>query len=286
MNEMSKVQFPQLPDYLQEYVDNSKEELSRHLRFPGLYIVREKSKLEEAGIPAGSVYESTGRNVVLDPGSTFHFVPLFYFESYKVMYDRARKEENPVKEFTLDHNSPIAKKARLPMPKARVEVDEEMQALRKTRSDGSPMLLTYVETLNYYCYLPFRETEFKPNLLFDVVLLSFDKGEYATGAGLARMISSRLSVPMPACLVRASLSQHVNRKDRANRWLGFDFDWPDTALYQEFVQDEKAFKARAEWREKLKQAYAERILDVSDAASSSSYDDPSSDDSLDGSIDM
>lgn len=243
------------PAFLAETAgDDSIAILKKHIVLQRLTIIQAMTPSELKNVfPERTTILTPGRILLAEPGTSFKFVPVFFFEEYCKWKDRNDKSEgSPVVDRTFDPTHEIARKA--------LDKNKRMEPYE----EGSKMNWRYVEHLNYIGFLYGGDKHETP------IVVSFARGENFNGKNFATAISMRkmegITVPLWAQVWELEVGLHKNRKGQ--EWWGFDFSPAEPSI----ITDEQAPSYKAEFIA-LKEAHAERRIIVDHTGSDEAEDE-------------
>jgi hypothetical protein len=152
-------------------------------------------------------------------GEPFSFTPIFFFPSWACWNPLKMKATLPaVRDFTLDANTPLARKC--------------MSFTREPCPENPQEQLRYCEHLNFY-YMVHGVEE-----LVDIPIIhAFVRGEVKSGKNLIGLLQTR-KAPKYACRIMGIPADH---KGKEGSWYGLDFvnDNPDWVTEAQYVKYEK-----------------------------------------------
>lgn len=222
MSELIKGNEAQLPAFMQEIESDDSANLAKdHKRVQYMRVVQNLGALADK-YDKGTVLLMPSEKVLETPRRV---VPIFTYKSWGVYYDVNRGKPNPCKEYTLDPDHIIAKRATDWRNRDnQTEVDPE----------DSNFNLTYMETIIVAAW----DLD-----LQDIVMYTFRSGEHKTGRAWLGMMSDlkiRGKVAPIYCGVYKVTTETHQAKSNANqKWQGFRFD-PDG--YPESMEEVNQYK--------------------------------------------
>lgn len=199
------------PDYLAGGAQETTELMAQFVRPPRLKLVQRTSdEYFDKGFKEGEVVMVPQLLRVVGPNEPFHFVPVFFFPEWCEQNSFSLRGTAPmIRERTFDRNHPIAIASR--SPKTREVKHPEF-------TDGDHKLL-YVEYLNFVTVI------LGDNQASGIdVIMSFSKGEWATGSNFGTSIAMRKAVCY-GCVFEAKIGE-PRQNAKKQRWYGLDLTNP------------------------------------------------------------
>lgn len=245
------------PSYITpENANLGAEEFGKYIKPPRLKIVQPTSRapLSEKFSPGDAVLVPR-MELIAPKGKAFQFTPVFFFPEWCTWNPLAAPGLDTIRARSFDPNSDIAIKCRD----------------KSTRQEPCPEMpgavITHQEHLNLAVILHGLEgMEETP------VILTFVRGEYATGALLMDMIRARRA-PIMSTIFEGKVPTQIKSNEKG-QWYGFSFDNPaENAWVAEDV-----FPRYLSLHNMLKEAHASASLIVD-------HDDSGTADSSAGTVD-
>jgi hypothetical protein len=246
-----------LPDFMQGETDLGTELLEQFIVPPRIKIVQKQSRAELLDLfgpgdviltPTQAVIaqlprDSKGRPVDgNDSTASFKLVPLFFYPEWCVWNPIELRGKEPMISYrTTDPTDPIVRKARDPQLRVEPHPTEKNAQIR------------YVEHLNFIVVLYDHPLEGEP------AVLSFGRGEWASGSRFASLIKMR-KAPMYGCVFQANTKF---RPGQLGDWWGLDISNPADG---QWVKDKDAYDSMHVLHERFVEHHAKSRLkaDLSD----------------------
>lgn len=230
-----------VPDFMAADKGMGTEVLSQFVRPPYLKIVKNMSKETKKLFGEGSAVLMPNKQLIVEAGGSFQFVPLFFFVEYCAMNPWQLKDTLPmVRERSFDRDSALARKCR-GGPKTWKEPCPE--------DPEGKLNISNREVLNFIVALKDVELVKQP------VVMSFMGGEHKPGRLLSALIQGR-NAPLFGCVFRATTALHQYAGD--NEDWGLNFENGDPA----FVTDPEEYAIYKESHLELTKQHDSGLVDV------------------------
>lgn len=218
-------------NFLVQYTkeDSSLDLLRDHVILPRIKVIQGMTKQELKDIfGEGSAIIRPGDALVAKKGEAFSFVPQFFFPEFCKWADRRDDEGQMILDRSLDPMSEIAKRAR------NAELRSEVYPEDANKPADKQKRFRYVEHLNFPGVI-----YGKSDLAGTAVVLSFSKGEFATGSNFIQAIRLRretievdgqpVSMKVPLWAQVWSFTPALRQKGE-KKWWGLSFVPAETSV--------------------------------------------------------